>query len=453
MRMPAATSTPTGTEVHMHSSQQEDSYQQIIPGMPQGSLYPTLSSLSSEAITSQEGAQSLHDKVSKGLEKYLQDAEQCCALEVNYFDDNARCVSKELNLEDAEQTIQSSKGNQISPKQMSIKDINVARNTPESLKLDTGHTSRQYLPVRTDADEKHQQIMTSEDIEQDTNVQHCDGKHPVEDITREPIPMQMEQLCTLPTYTDKVIMPTEKVGCILVTSHLKQFLEDYPPSSDKEPFLDIYHMLSLLDKYLYDNLKQHTHCMSSDNEYVTLLKYAIHLNIDLTTFPTLWAVLSILLDTQDGKCEYIKCLQEEYNTYYEDKSRKYMLKLEEKLVEIQNCMYDSVTQNFDRVSGLQDNGLTPLQGQEDDQPVEVTTPENAIDDDVIDIRTIYPLWSLDTNDMCSIIQIANDKNMKDIRDEICKDTPLKTEINIKPYIDNIIYCEKTLEMKYAKIHH
>ena len=56
--------------------------------------------------------------------------------------------------------------------------------------------------------------------------------------------------------------------------------------------------------------------MSSDNEYVTLLKYAIHLNIDLTMFPTLWAVLSILLDTQDEKCKHIKCLQEEYDTYY-----------------------------------------------------------------------------------------------------------------------------------------
>ena len=183
-------------------------------------------------------------------------------------------------------------------------------------------------------------------------------------------------------------MPTKKVGCILVTRHLKQFLEDYPPSSDKQAFLDIYHMLTLLDKYLYDNPKQHTHCMSSDNEYVTLLKYAIHLNIDLTMFPTLWAVLYILLDTQDGKHKYVKCLQEEYNTYYEDKSRKYMLKLERKSVEIQNQMYDSVTQNFDRVSGLHDNGLTPLQGQEDDQPVKVTTPENIIDGDAIDIRTI-----------------------------------------------------------------
>ena len=114
-------------------------------------------------------------------------------------------------------------------------------------------------------------------------------------------------------------------------------------------------MLSLLDKYLYDHPKQHTHCMSSDNEYVTLLKCAIPLNIDLTMFPTLWAVLSILLATQDGKCEY-EHLQEEYDTYYEDKPRRYMLKLERKLVEIQNCMHDSVTQNFDRVSGLHDNG-------------------------------------------------------------------------------------------------
>ena len=50
--------------------------------------------------------------------------------------------------------------------------------------------------------------------------------------------------------------------------------------------------------------------------------------------------------------------------------------------------------------------------------------------------TIYPLWSTDTNDKCDITRVANDKSMKDIRDEMCKDTPVKTEIN-KPYLDNI----------------
>ena len=69
MHMPVAVSTPTGTDVHAYSSQQEDSYQQIIPGIPQGSLYPTLSSLSSETVASNDEVQSLRDKVSKGLDK------------------------------------------------------------------------------------------------------------------------------------------------------------------------------------------------------------------------------------------------------------------------------------------------------------------------------------------------------------------------------------------------
>ena len=51
MHMPTATSTPTHTEVNTHSPQQEDSCQQIIPGIPQGSLYPTLASLSSKGRT------------------------------------------------------------------------------------------------------------------------------------------------------------------------------------------------------------------------------------------------------------------------------------------------------------------------------------------------------------------------------------------------------------------
>ena len=71
MQVPIAVSTPTGTDVHMHSSQREDSYQQIIPSIPQGSLYPTLSSLSSGAIASNNEVQSLCDKGLKGLDKYL----------------------------------------------------------------------------------------------------------------------------------------------------------------------------------------------------------------------------------------------------------------------------------------------------------------------------------------------------------------------------------------------
>ena len=141
MHVPIAASTPTGTDVHAHSSQQEDSYQQIIPGIPQGSLYPTLSSLSSGAVTSNDEVQSLCDKVSKGLDKYSQDAEQCHSLEVNYFDDTTRPTNIVSMSEATEKDNESSEYNLSSAKQESMEEAESAVNIPESLKIDTGHTS------------------------------------------------------------------------------------------------------------------------------------------------------------------------------------------------------------------------------------------------------------------------------------------------------------------------
>ena len=132
--------------------------------------------------------------------------------------------------------------------------------------------------------------------------------------------IQMEKPVIEPFTTDDITIPNEKVGCIFVTIHLQKYPEEYPPSSDKQAFLDIYHMLSLLDQYLYNNPRQHTHCMSPNNEYVTLLNYATCLHIDISMFSTVWAVLSILLDTQDNKVEYVIFLQEEYNRYYENRT-------------------------------------------------------------------------------------------------------------------------------------
>ena len=141
MHVLIAASTPTGTNVHIHSSQQEDSYQQIIPGIPQGSLYPTLSSLSSGTVASNDEVQSLCDKVSKCLDKYLQDAEQHRALEVNYFDDTTRPTNISSMSEATEQVNESSEYNLPPAKQESMEEVESALHIPDSLKINTGHTS------------------------------------------------------------------------------------------------------------------------------------------------------------------------------------------------------------------------------------------------------------------------------------------------------------------------
>ena len=151
--------------------------------------------------------------------------------------------------------------------------------------------------------------------------------------------------------SNEVCTPTEKVGCLQVTSQLQEFLNHFPPESIEKAFEQIYQILQVLDRYLTDNPQQHQHCMSPDSEYISLISYAIKLEIDLCNFPAIWAVLSILLDTKSNELQYVKNLQQVVNNYYEKHPTEAMRKLEQQTSEILDVMYDSVTnQNFDRVS-------------------------------------------------------------------------------------------------------
>ena len=119
----------------------------------------------------------------------------------------------------------------------------------------------------------------------------------------------------------------------------------------------------MLDAYLRDNPQQHIHCMSPDSEYVSLIMYAITIEIDLCNFLAIWAVLSILLDTQSNTLQYVKSLQQVMNNYYNKHPTDVMSRLEHQARNIMKAMYnsinndifDSVSGDTDRVSGVADN--------------------------------------------------------------------------------------------------
>ena len=149
-----------------------------------------------------------------------------------------------------------------------------------------------------------------------------------------------------------VHVPTEKVGCLQVTNQLREFLNHFPPESREKAFEQIYEILQVLDAYLIDSPQQHIHCMSPDNEYVSLIMYAITIEIDLCNFPAIWAVLSILLDTQSNTLQHVKSLQQVMNNYYNKHPMDVMSRLEHQASDIMKAMYDSVNNdNFDSVSG------------------------------------------------------------------------------------------------------
>ena len=116
--------------------------------------------------------------------------------------------------------------------------------------------------------------------------------------------------------------------------------------------------------------------MSPDSEYVSLIMYATKIEIDLCNFPAIWAVLSILLDTQSNELQHVKNLQQVVDNYYDKHPMEVMSRLEHQITDIMNAIYDSVNNdNFDsisdytdRVSGAVDNDYDRDDKDNDDIP-------------------------------------------------------------------------------------
>ena len=186
-----------------------------------------------------------------------------------------------------------------------------------------------------------------------------------------------------------VHVPTEKVGCLQVTSQLKEFLKHYLPESKEKAFEQIYKILQTLDAYLRDNPQQHLYCMSPDSEYVSLIMYATKVEIDLCNFLAIWAVLSILLDTKSNELQHVKNLQQVVDDYYDKHPMEVMSRLEHQIIDIMNAMYDSINNdNFDsvsdytdRVSGAVDNDYDRDDKDSDDMPYDKDNDDMLKDND------------------------------------------------------------------------
>ena len=264
-----------------------------------------------------------------------------------------------------------------------------------------------------------------------------------------------------------VHIPTEKVGCLQVTNQCKQFLNHFPPESKEKNFEQIYEILQVLDAHLRDNPQQHIHCMSPDSEYISLIMYAITIEIDLCNFLAIWAVLSILLDTQSNTLQYVKSLQQAVNNYYDKHPMDFMSRLEHQASDIMKAMYDSVNNdNFDsisgdtdRVSGAVDNDydtndydkdehVMPYDKDEHVMPYDKDTEEVPYDSDnenTPDDSDNDQMPAKYANDYETVLdKVKYDKNMKndEPKDVVMKDVVLYKRDNSIPTKD-----KRTIEIR------
>ena len=123
--------------------------------------------------------------------------------------------------------------------------------------------------------------------------------------------------------------------------------------------------------------------MSPDSEYVSVIMYTTETQIDLCNFLAIWAVLSILLDTQSKKLQYVKSLQQVVDVYYDKRPTQVMSRLEQQSTDIMNAMYDSINNdNFDgisditdKVSGVVDNDYDSNDKDKDEMPYDKDNDE------------------------------------------------------------------------------
>ena len=303
-------------------------------------LYPTLIADSSLDAHMSHQQDTLQTQLSTQVDKYLQEAAAKREMDVNYFD--AQHVA--TNTINHQQIVDSA--------DLENDDI------PELLDNDTGEKTEenieQYIQYKDELEmipeesDEDFPVTTQGDSDDGDTILYIPGDSneeqfntAIDDTSDDPMIIMGKPLTT--TFVSvNICIPTEKVGSLQVTNQLREFLIHFPPDSKEKAFKQIYEILQLLNTYLIDNPQQHIHCMSPDNEYVSLIMYAITIKIDLCNFPAIWAVLSILLDTQSNTLQHVKSFQQVVNNYYGKHPTDVMSELEQQASIIMKVMYDSV---------------------------------------------------------------------------------------------------------------
>ena len=262
---PIAASTPRATLTSIPETQTTDTYRQIIPGMSEH-LYPTLVADSSLTTPTVDNCSTLQKQITSKIDKYLQEAAEKCERDDNYFDrwhvaTNTSSPQQEANFLEQDDVVDiDEEDNEVRIPESNGKDTGAYCVSP------SGHDIQYQDELETipeEEEEEDPQMEKRQDIaKQDTEVFTPDEseEEPFDtaiDETSDDPTIVMGKPVTTAFVSDDIHIPTEKVGCLQVTSQLQEFLNHFPPESKEKAFEQIYQILQVLDAYLTDNLQQH----------------------------------------------------------------------------------------------------------------------------------------------------------------------------------------------------
>ena len=234
---PLTASTPRATLTSIPEMQTTETYCQIIPGMSDH-LYPTLVADGSLSTHIPDNHDTLQNQITSEIDQYLQEAVERHERDVNHFDGqhvdtNTSSLQQKLNSVE-----QDEKHDEIRV---------LESNDYDTCEKSTNHTEHdiQYQDeletILEEEEDKDPQMAGKQDLDNLDMIAYIPDKSEEEpfntaiDDTSEDTAIVMGRLVTTAFISDDIHIPTEKVGCLQVTSQLQEFLNHFPPESKKRP--------------------------------------------------------------------------------------------------------------------------------------------------------------------------------------------------------------------------
>ena len=194
-------------------------------------------------------------QITSEIDKYFQEGAERCERDDNYFDGqhmatNTSSPQQEANfLEQDEVRVLESNG----------QDTGMYGTSP----IEHNTQYQDELETIPEEEEEDPQMVEKQDVDDPDMVAYTPDESEEEpfnmaiDDTSDDPTIVMGKPVTTALISDDIRIPTEKVGCLQVTSQLQEFLNHFLPESKEKAFEQIYEILQMLDAYLINNLQQH----------------------------------------------------------------------------------------------------------------------------------------------------------------------------------------------------
>ena len=203
-------------------------------------LYPTLVADGSLSTHVADNHDTLQNQITSEIDQYLQEAAERCERDVNYFNGWHMATNTSSPQQKPNFIEQDEKHDEV--RVLESNDYDTGENAANHTEHDIQYQNELETILEEEEEDEEPKMAEKQDEDDLDMVEYTPDETEEEpfnmaiDDTSEDPTIVMGKLVTTTFISDDVHIPTEKVGCLQVTSQLRDFLNHFPPESKEKVF-------------------------------------------------------------------------------------------------------------------------------------------------------------------------------------------------------------------------